>query len=658
MWEWLSNLVDPSDFPARWVCGNWTDLHGWIHIISDLMIWAAYTAIPCTLAYFIAKRKDLVFPRIFWLFCLFIFSCGTVHLIEAILFWYPVYRVSAIVKVITAMVSWISVIALWQVTPKALSLPGLAVVNKRLKDEIEERKKITEDLHQSQDRLRLALLSSHAGVWSRDLKSNQLFWDQTVYQMFEFDEAESQITYESFIHHIHPDDRTTVQFKIDESIRNNQPYKCEFRIIRKDGSIRHILSTGTVYFDEHHEPALFTGITSDITDQKTNEERQRALDEKLQQAQKLESLGILAGGIAHDFNNLLVGVLGNASLASVKLTPSSPVKENLEQIEKAAKRASELTKQMLAFSGKGKFQITSIQLNELIVDISTLMKVAFKENTGLILNLAPSLPLIEGDHSQITQILMNLITNASDAIEDRTGTITISTNVMHCGKNYLDFTIFPKELVEGQYVTLEVSDTGKGMDKETLPKIFDPFYTTKFIGRGLGLAAVLGIVHGHHGAIRVYSEVGKGTTFKLFFPVSEKEELPVEAKPTEKDIKITGGKILIVDDEETIHKVLNALLIHIGFGVYSAGSGEEALKVYQRHQNEIGIVILDLTMPGMGGEEVFCQLRQINPDVKVIVSSGYNEQEVVVRFAGKGLTGFIQKPYTLEALKEALAKVQ
>lgn len=657
MWEFITSLVDPSDFPARWYCGNWSDIHGWVHIISDLAIWGAYTAIPCALAYFISKRNDLAFTTIFWLFCIFIFSCGTVHLIESIIFWYPIYRISAIVKIITAVVSWITVLSLIEVTPKALSLPGLAVVNETLKKEIEEKKRVTENLRHSQDSLNLALQSSNAGIWRRDLITNQAHWNPTTFKIFGVPQSEGEISFDQFIELIHPDDRENVKRVYHNAIYNHENYEIEFRIIKKNDEVRHLLAKGKVYYDKNDQPTLITGIVSDITEQKNQEKIQQEFNEQLQQAQKLESMGIMAGGIAHDFNNLLVGVLGNASLASAKLHTHSPVKEYIQQIENAAKRASDLTKQMLAYSGKGKFTVSQINLNDLIIEINDLMKLSINKNAGIKLNLSHTISLMEGDHSQLTQIIMNLISNASDAIGDQLGTISITTGEMYCDRNYFNSTVYPQQLSEGDYIYFEVSDTGCGMNQDTIDKIFEPFFTTKFIGRGLGLAAVIGIVRGHHGAIRVYSEIGKGTTIKAVFPVSEKQQLTTNEKQKRNAVDYSGKTVLLVDDEESVLLVVSSLLKHIGFEVLKAENGEEALSLYKENQDQIELVLLDLTMPGKSGEETFRELRQINSNVKVIMSSGYNEKEVVQQFAGKGLTGFIQKPYTLEALENILANV-
>src|SRR5581483_2024724 len=263
--------------------------------------------------------------------------------------------------------------------------------------------------------------------------------------------------------------------------------------------------------DGDGQPKYLLGISEDITERKLEEERQRAFERKLQETQKLESLGVLAGGIAHDFNNLLVSILGNVGLVLVDLESDSPVREPVEQIKIAAQRAADLSRQMLAYSGKGRFVMQRINLNSVITEITQLLQVSISKNASLKFNLAPNLPPIEGDVTQIRQVLMNLIVNASDAIGDKQGIISLTTGTVQADHDYLAGSFMAPDLPEGQYAYVQVTDDGSGMDKETQQKIFDPFFTTKFTGRGLGLAAVLGIVRGHNGAIKVYSEPGQGS---------------------------------------------------------------------------------------------------------------------------------------------------
>ncbi len=379
-------------------------------------------------------------------------------------------------------------------------------------------------------------------------------------------------------------------------------------------------------------------------------------NKQLEHTQRLESLGILAGGIAHDFNNILTAIMGNAAMANRGLEQSNPAREQLARIEAATRRASDLCKQMLAYSGKGRFIIKATNLTDLVEDMTRLMEVSIHKNVVIKYHLAENLPAVEIDTAQIQQVILNLITNANEAIGEKSGVISFSTGIMHADRHYLDQTLTDKPLPEGRYVYFEVSDTGCGMDEQTMQHMFDPFFTTKFTGRGLGMSAVLGIVRGHQGAMRVYSELGKGTTFKVLLPVSE-QAVAVEESIDHNDSSPLTGTILIVDDEETIREVAAMMLEEAGFDTMSANDGVEALEVYKQHGDRITGVLMDMTMPRMDGKECFRELRRINPDVKVVLSSGYNEQDATSRFVGQGLAGFIQKPYSPEALIDKMREV-
>ena len=403
-----------------------------------------------------------------------------------------------------------------------------------------------------------------------------------------------------------------------------------------------------------------------IAESKQAEEEKLALERQVRHAQKLESLGVLAGGIAHDFNNILMAILGNADLALDELSPMSPARGSIREIEKAAKRAAELVKQMLAYSGKGRFVVEPIDVGGLIEEISHLLEVSISKKSVLKHNLAENLPTFDGDVTQIRQVIMNLITNASEAIGDKSGVIALSTGAMDCDRAYLDDinevvrASLVEPLPEGVYTYIEVADTGCGMDAQTIEKVFDPFFTTKFTGRGLGMFAVLGIVRGHRGALKIYSEVGKGTTFKILFPANE---LPDNGFAVRRKDQAEGkdwrgsGIVLIADDEETVCTVVKKMLELMGFSVLTVPDGREALKLFREHANEIVCVLLDLTMPHMDGEEAFRVMRRLHPGVTVILCSGYNEHDATQRFAGKGLAGFIQKPYNMAALRKKLMEV-
>lgn len=395
----------------------------------------------------------------------------------------------------------------------------------------------------------------------------------------------------------------------------------------------------------------FATLFLDVTDRKRSEEAQKQFDERMQHAQKLESLGVLAGGIAHDFNNLLVAVLGYADLALRQMQPMAPGRDCLREIVKAAERAADLCRQMLAYSGKGQFIIEDIDLRTLLDEMVHLLKTTISKKVLLNLKLERHLPPLRGDATQLRQVVMNLVMNASEAIDDQSGVISIATGALHCTKSYLRDTFLDENLPEGLYVWLEVSDTGSGMDEAMRLRIFDPFFTTKFTGRGLGLAAVMGIIRGHRGAINVYSEPGKGTTFKVLFPAVPSGEFHALAPSSSADPYRGTGTVLLVDDEETVRALGAVMLEKLGFTPLVAADGLEALDLYQAHREEITLVILDLTMPRLNGEETYRELRQRDPDVRVILTSGYSEYEFSARFAGKGIAGFLQKPFTFATLQ-------
>lgn len=388
------------------------------------------------------------------------------------------------------------------------------------------------------------------------------------------------------------------------------------------------------------------------------------MERRLLRTQKLESLGVLAGGIAHDFNNLLAAILGNLDLAFYSLSPVSPARRSIKDAINATKRAEALTRQMLAYSGKGRFIINDMNLSELVEENAHLLKAALSKSMTLNLHLGRDLSPISADAGQIQQVVMNLITNASESLGEQAGIVALSTGAMDCDEEYLRRSRLEEKPPAGRFVFLEVTDTGCGMDEETKGRVFDPFFTTKFTGRGLGMSAVLGIVRGHDGAIMVESEVGKGTTIRVLFPVSK--TAPVEQGPKEKAAKgrirdagkpPLSGTVLVVDDEECVRRPCAAMVAHAGYRVLMAANGDEVVALLRDHADEIVCVILDLTMPGKGGVATFEALRKVKPDVRVILSSGYNEQEATRRFSGQGLAGFIQKPYEMATLLAELGRV-
>ncbi|MCP4291093.1 MAG: PAS domain S-box protein [bacterium] len=402
----------------------------------------------------------------------------------------------------------------------------------------------------------------------------------------------------------------------------------------------------------------------DITDKRQVEQDRLNFEKQILQTQKLESLGVLAGGIAHDFNNILMAILGYADLALSELDSFAPAREFVQGINDSSKKAAGLVKQMLAYSGKGKFSLEPIDLNHLIDDTVQMLKISISKNSILKFNYSDTRVFLEGDPSQLRQIIMNLVINASDAIGKKSGVIAVSTGSMYCDRDYIENTGFEVqiahtvEIPEGMYTFVEVSDTGTGMSQETLTRIFEPFFTTKFTGRGLGLSALLGIVRGHNGMVKIYSEEGKGSTFKVLFPLFETTDCSSVLDGLDEDQDWQAeGTFLIADDEEAVRTIGKHMLKKLGFEVLTAADGHEAIGIYKEHQGDIVGVLLDLTMPHKDGAEVFREIRKLNPAVKVILTSGYNEQDATQRFIGKGLAGFIQKPFVSNELVKKIIEV-
>jgi PAS domain S-box-containing protein len=398
-----------------------------------------------------------------------------------------------------------------------------------------------------------------------------------------------------------------------------------------------------------------------IAERKRTEEERLELERRLLHAQKLESLGVLAGGIAHDFNNLLTAIVGNIELAKMDISEYSPARECLSEAALATRRAADLTRQMLAYSGRGKFFIQELDLSALVQEMTQLLKVSITKTVTLLVQLERSLPRIYADGTQMQQIVMNLITNASEAIGERVGCITITTGVQDCDPAYLAQSRLSEKVSPGRYVYLSVADTGCGMDEAVQQRLFDPFFTTKFTGRGLGMSAVLGVVRGHKGAILIDSEVGRGTTIRVLFPVSHLENPAndglLTVTPNQPSVSANiGSTILVVDDEEAVRKLAVTTLERKGFRVLNATDGVEAIEMFQKESGTIACVLLDLTMPRMDGIQTFAELRRLRPNIPVLLASGFSEHELSQRYAGQGLAGFIQKPYSLDEMVQTVQR--
>jgi two-component system cell cycle sensor histidine kinase/response regulator CckA len=518
----------------------------------------------------------------------------------------------------------------------------LEAANEQLRAEIAERKAVEYRLRASEDRFALAFRLSPAPISISTLVEGRYVDVNDSFARLLGVQRESILGRSS----------TELGFWVDTAQRlelvqnlltHGRVSDQEVKVRTVSGETREVLLSGEVI--ELAGQRCLLGICHDVT------ERLRA-EEALRLGQKMESLGVLAGGVAHDFNNLLAVMLGHNSLALRKLPEDSPSRTHVEKAVEAAERAAGLTRQMLAYSGRGHFEIRSVDLNQLVRQNLNLLSAALPKQIELHAHLPDGLPLVAADPSQMQQVVMNLILNAAEAIGSGKGTVVVSTAERDVteGDGLRQPTGEP--LPGGLYVQLKVQDDGPGMDTATLARIFEPFFTTKATGRGLGLAAVQGIVRGHRGGLQAESAPGVGTTFSIYLPSSPDlpEQEPAPLAPA------AAGIVLVVDDEPTVLEMIASVFEDAGIPWIAASDGEAAVRLFGQRRADIRLVLLDLSMPGLSGEDTFAALRRLNADVRIVLSSGYAEAEATLRFVGRGLAGFLQKPYRPEVLVETVRR--
>lgn len=493
-------------------------------------------------------------------------------------------------------------------------------------------------LRAREERLRISLEAANVGTWDWNIRTGEVRWSENLEPIHGQAQGSFRGTFEGFLDGVHPDDRQRVVDAIHNAVISGETYEIEYRSLRSDGTPMWLEGRGRVSHGEDGMPAWMSGICMDTTER-------HQLQDQLRQTQRLESLGVLAGGVAHDFNNLLTSILGNASLADSVLGPEDPARPLLREIMLASRRASELTQQLLAYAGKGQVCREYLDLSDIVRDLIPLVRPSIPAGVELLLDLVPA--PIKADVGQINQLVMNLIINAAEAIGN-VGTVVMTTRIEEVGGGAAH------RLAPGIYASLRVSDTGCGMEEGTLRRIFEPFFSTKFSGRGLGLAAALGIVRSHDGSIDVESALGKGTTFKVWLPA--KDGVPAAVQRPVAPAELSGsGIILVIDDEELVLRVAQASLEAHGYTVLLASEGRSALDMVAVSGDRIRAVILDLTMPGMPSEEIVKHLRALQPAIPVMISSGYSGPEVIQRFEAAGIQGFLQKPYTAEQLVRCIS---
>jgi PAS domain S-box-containing protein len=528
--------------------------------------------------------------------------------------------------------------------------PDIASVVITFRD-VTEQIAMQEDVQRSEERLRIALSAARALGWDLDLVNDRHTYSQDYGEYYGL--PPGSYHGQDSMQAVHPEDRALIYSAASQARGPRGVFSAEFRGLPREDGTRWYASHGLVFRDEQGNAVRMVGVTWEISERRRMEEERRLLEERLQQGQKLESLGVLAGGIAHDFNNLLLAVLGNVSLLEDLYPPNEDAKRCIAQIEEATRRASDLCRQLLAYAGKGKFVLSTVDLNALIEATTDLLQVSISKKVVLRFDLSPLVPLIRADATQLRQVLMNLVINASDAIGDRSGVIGVRTGLVHADRAYLDQALLSAELAPGAYAYVEINDTGAGMSEETLAHIFEPFFSTKFPGRGLGLSSVLGIVRGHQGALRVHSELGKGSRFRFLLPVPSDALAPDSVRQELREPFEGKGTVLLVDDEESVRAVSSKMLEALGFKVIVACDGREAIQRHAQHTAELRLVMMDLTMPKLDGDEAVSALRRRDPALRILLMSGYNQRDTL-NGQDPTTTGFLQKPFTLRELESAL----
>jgi PAS domain S-box-containing protein len=501
-------------------------------------------------------------------------------------------------------------------------------------------------LRESEERLRLAPEAAMVGTWTNDFQNGQLLWSSELRRIFGLSSQPFARGEEAFLELIHPDDRNTVKEAFARCKEDQALFEIEVRYSYSTEDIRWMMIRGRGYVDEAGLPSRLVGIAIDVTVQKHHEE-------KLRHTQRLESLGVLAGGIAHDFNNLLLVIMGNADLASRLLPSDHAASAPLEEVGLACHKAANLTRQMLAYSGRGRVEVERLQVSTTIREIERLIRSVIPKNVEFKIDLSAELPFIKADAGQIQQVIMNLVINAAESIPvGRQGTVCVRAYAQCISESVVEHGAGEEHPPAGNYITIEVEDDGIGMSEATRLRIFEPFFTTKLLGRGLGLAAVLGIIRAHKGTLRVDSTPGSGTRFQVLMAAEFDVDRITPAEGNSPADLRGEGLILVVDDEKSVRQLAGNILETYGYSVIAAEDGYTAVEQVRRCSVPLALVLLDLSMPGMNTEQTIEQLRFFQPDLPVLLSSGYDESDVLLRLADDPLLGFVHKPYTPSQLAE------
>lgn len=518
-------------------------------------------------------------------------------------------------------------------------------------------------IQESEQRYRLLAENATDVIWTLDFETLKMTYvSPSVKKVIGYSPAEMVIL--SLDQYLTPDSfqraATALGMAMDrvttgEIDPKNYSITLELEEYHKNGTIIPIEVTAGFLLDENDQPNAVLGISRDLSDRRKAEKDRSEIEQRLHQAKKMESLGTMAGSIAHNFNNLLMVVLGNLELAKEDLPEPSPAARNIKRAINASQRAADLSSMMLTYVGQLKKESVPVDLSQVVNTVLKNMDESKMANVTLDLDLAEPMPLVAADADQMRQMVSGFVTNAIEALGQKKGRVRISTGSMHCDQYYLSTSYLKAEMPEGMYAYVEVADTGCGMDKETMGKVFDPFFSTKFTGRGLGMAAVMGIIRSHDGAIKVSSKKNKGSIFTALFPIKGISLRPVKPDHTEKATGVVGKTVLLVDDEAMVMDIGSQFLKRLGYNVRTASAGREALEIFKQAPDRIDCLLLDYSMPGMDGRETMQQVRKIRPDARIIITSGYTRHQIEDQFAQIAPPDdFIQKPFEMKTLQDKL----
>ncbi|MCP3962077.1 MAG: response regulator [bacterium] len=525
----------------------------------------------------------------------------------------------------------------------------LSAANRRLRAENAERQLAEESMRM----LERAVEQSIDGMVVSDLAGATEFLNEAWALMHGY-EVPEVLGYDLNLFHTREQMQDEV-YPLLNQVREEGSFDGEVGHRHKDGSEFPTWMTVNLLLDPEDEPVGVVAIARDITERRQAEEGQHKLEIKLQQAAKLESLGDLAAGIAHDYNNLLTGMMAHADLGLRELDPTSPAAEKIRQIAATAERAADLSDQLLAYAGEDEPEVETARLGDLLKEMEPQLRERISERTVLQYQLKRGLPLVDVDPAQLRRVVLCLVANATDAIGSAEGVLTLRTSRVEAERGYFHGAQPSEDLPASEYVFFEVSDSGIGIDEDARARMFEPFFSTKPEGRGLGLATALGIVGAHHGAIKVYSQPDRGTTIEVLFPASTRPETVIKPQ-TETDWR-PAGTVLVVDDEELVLEVAREILASRGFEVLSASNGKQAVAIFDEHRDQIAAVVLDMTMPEMDGEEVFQELRRMDPEARILLMSGYSRKKVSQLLFEQGLGGFLHKPFRPQDLMDKLREL-